>query len=271
MRFLVNSPPHTDPEAIVDLGIAAERAGWDGFAIWDHMVIDRDGIEIVDPAVVLGAIAARTKTIRLGTCVTPLARRRPQKVAREWATLDRLSNGRAFLGVGLGVPPAEFTTFGEDADTVTLADRLDEALDVVMGLWSGEKFSYEGKYHRVDSVRFLPTPVQRPRPPVWVACTLPSRRPLQRAARFDGVAPMKASAEGVGFVTPDDVASIVAEIRAKRGSLDGFDVLVNPGPPPTATIDEFAAAGATWYVASMGRFPGWLEELRPIVENGPPR
>ena len=104
MRFAVNAPPFAEPAALVELGVAAERAGWDAFFLWDHMVVDRAGVEIVDPWVTLGAVAGRTERIRLGTCVTPLPRRRPQKVARETATLDRLSGGRLVFGVGLGYP-----------------------------------------------------------------------------------------------------------------------------------------------------------------------
>src|SRR5882757_8430062 len=115
MRFAVNAPPFAEPAALVDLGVEAEHAGWDAFLLWDHMVLDRNGVPIVDPWVTLGAIAARTDRIRLGTCVTPLARRHPQKVARETTTLDRLSAGRLVLGVGLGVPDVDYTTFGEDA------------------------------------------------------------------------------------------------------------------------------------------------------------
>ena len=149
MRFAVNSPPFAEPAALVDLAVAAERAGWDAFFMWDHIVVDRKGVEIVDPWVTLGAIAARTERIRLGTCVSPLARRRPQKVARETTTLDRLSGGRLVLGVGLGVPDVDYTTFGEEADARPVAARLDEALTVVAGLWSGEPFEHDGSNFRV--------------------------------------------------------------------------------------------------------------------------
>lgn len=150
------------------------------------------------------------------------------------------------------------------------AEKLDEALDVVAGLWSGEPFAYAGKHFTVDDVRFTPTPVQQPRPPVWVACMLPFRRPLQRAARWDGVVPIKVGADGVAFTTPDDIASIVADIGAHRRSMDGFDVVVNAGPPPRASMQEFADAGATWWMESMGHLPGWWDELRGIVRGGPP-
>lgn len=178
MRFAVNAPPFAEPAALVDLGVATERAGWDAFFLWDHMVVDRNGVAIVDPWVVLGAVAARTDRIRLGTCVTPLARRRPEKVARETATLDRLSSGRLVLGVGLGHPAEEYTTFGDSADLPVLAARTDESLAVLTGLWSGEPFEHDGTWFHVERVRFVPTPAQRPRPPVWIACALPSRRAI---------------------------------------------------------------------------------------------
>ena len=271
MRFAVNAPPFADPAALVELGVAGERAGWDAFLMWDHMVLDRNGIPIADPWVTLGAVAAKTERIRLGTCVTPLARRRPQKVARETITLDRLSGGRLVLGVGLGHPDDEYTTFGEDADDRIRAARTDEALDVLTGLWSGEPFEHDGKWFRVERVTFAPTPVQRPRPPVWIACVLPSRRPIERAARWDGIVPIKVGAKGIEFLTPDDIDGIVGDIRQRRGTLENFDVVVNPGPPPTASVAEFEAAGATWSIASMDYFPGWFDELRGIVEAGPPR
>jgi len=271
VRFAVNVPPFAEPEALVDLAVAAERAGWDAMFLWDHVVLEPAGAAIVDPWVVLGAIATRTTRIRIGTCVTPLARRRVQVVARETVTLDRLSGGRLVLGVGLGVPPAEYTTFGEDADPRVLAERLDESLTVLDGLWSGEPIEHHGRHLDVGPVRFLPRPAQLPRPPVWVACMLPARGGLRRAARWDGIVPMRSLGSGIGFLDPDDIAALCAEVRSQRGSLDGFDVVVNAGPPPCATVEDFERAGATWWMASMDDSPGWFDLLLDIVSDGPPR
>lgn len=271
MRFAVNVPPFVEADAIVDLAVTAERAGWDAVLLWDHVVIDPAGAAIVDPWVTLGAIAARTQRIRLGTCVTPLARRRVQVVARETVTLDRLSAGRLVLGVGLGFPPVDYTAFGEDADLRVVAQRLDESLVVLDALWSGETVEHHGRHLEVGPVRFLPRPAQLPRPPVWVAAMLPARGGVRRAARWDGIVPMTAGPDGIGFLDPDGVAALCAEIRELRGSLDGFDVVVNAGPPPIAAVDDFARAGATWWLASIGEFPGWFDELREIVVAGPPR
>jgi alkanesulfonate monooxygenase SsuD/methylene tetrahydromethanopterin reductase-like flavin-dependent oxidoreductase (luciferase family) len=272
VRFAINVPPFAEPSDTVDLAVDAERAGWDAFFLWDHVLHDPSHPPLLNPWVVLGAAAVRTERIRLGTCVTPLARRRPQNVARETVTLDRLSNGRLTLGVGLGYPPhEEFAMFGEPTDDRVRAELLDEALDVLTGLWSGEPFAHRGTHFHVDEMRFVPTPVQQPRPPIWVACMLPARRPLQRAARFDGVVPIKVGdGDDPVFVTPDDVASIVADIGGRRESMDGFDVVVNAGPQPRASVQEFAGAGATWWMESMGHFPGWWELLRDIVHRGPP-
>ena len=192
MRYGISVPNFGIPAHLVELGHATEHAGWDGFFLWDHMLVDADDpFPINDPWVVLGAIAQTTERVRLGTLVTPVARRRPWKLARETVTLDHLSGGRAVLGVGLGEPgDAEFGAFGEPTDDRFRAERLDEGLEVLFGLWSGERFSFKGEHLTVDGATFLPRPVQSPRIPVWVAVVWPNRGPLRHAARCDGVAPI---------------------------------------------------------------------------------
>src|ERR1022692_4706677 len=177
-----------DPMELARLGIEAERAGFDGFFLWDHMVFSNtgEGPPIVDPWLVLAVVAESTSRIRLGTMITPVPRRRPWQLARETTTLDRLSNGRLILGVGIGSPAyGDFGIFHEPSGERERAELLDEGLDVLAGLWSGEKFSYQGSHFTVDPVRFTPTPVQRPRIPVWVGGVLPAARPIARAARWD--------------------------------------------------------------------------------------
>ena len=168
----------TDPAALIRLGVAAEAAGFDGFFVWDHIVFSNtgDGPPILDPWVVLAAVASRTERIRLGTMITPVPRRRPWQLARQTATLDVLSGGRMILGVGIGSPAyGDFGIFGEPTGERDRAELLDEGLAVLAGLWTGEKFSYRGRHFSVDPVRFTPTPVQRPRIPVWVGGVLPAR------------------------------------------------------------------------------------------------
>ena len=103
--------------------------------------------------------------------VTPLARRRPVKVARETATLDRLSGGRLTLGVGLGSDrfASELSITGEELDDRRRARMLDESLEILVAAWSGAPVHHRGEHYTVDGMRFLPRPIQRPGVPVGVA------------------------------------------------------------------------------------------------------
>ncbi len=95
MRYGVSAPNIGDVDTSIDLGLTAEDAGWDGFFLWDHIRFSAAfPVPVFDPWVLLGALAARTSTIRLGTMVTPVARRRPWTLARQTVTLDHLSSGR---------------------------------------------------------------------------------------------------------------------------------------------------------------------------------
>lgn len=111
--FVPNVGEFADCRRLVELAQAAEAAGWDGFFVWDTILMDlADSVEILDPWIVLAAVAAATTRLRLGPLVTPLAPRRPWKVARETTTLDRLSGGRLVFGAGTGGPPhADFQAF----------------------------------------------------------------------------------------------------------------------------------------------------------------
>ncbi|MGH2516609.1 MAG: LLM class flavin-dependent oxidoreductase, partial [Ktedonobacterales bacterium] len=185
---LPNGGAWGDARVLGELARLAEEAGWDGVFLEDYIVhhTARDA-ETYDPWVALAAMALRTERVRLGTTVTPLSRRRPWKVARETMTLDHLSNGRLILGVGVGdVGEAGFGPVGEETDTKRRAAMLDEALEVLVGLWSGEPFSYNGQFYTIRDVTLRPRPVQRPRIPIWVGGSWPNRGPIRRAARWDG-------------------------------------------------------------------------------------
>jgi len=237
-----------EPEVVMGIAREAERNGWDGIFLWDHMIRPAgDPQEIADPWILLSAVAAATTRIRLGPMVTPLARRRPQKVARETVTLDHLSHGRLLLGVGLGVDGGgELARFGECTDETERAAVLDEALDLLFALWSGEEVTHSGHHFVAQGVRFLPTPVQAPRIPVWGATMGDRARegPIRRAARLDGVFPVR--------VGVDRFRRIVEEVRELRGSLEGYDIAAEV--PPDAggvALDELVDAGATWIVRSF--------------------
>ena len=280
VKFAIDAPnfgEYGNPRTLAQLAREAEDAGWDGFFIWDHIVFDqKDRPPIADPWIALAAIATATERIRLGPMITPLSRRRPWQVARQAVTLDHLSGGRLTLGVGLGHPPdADFEPFGEVWDDRARARRLDEALEVLAGLWTGEPFSQEGEHFRVSDVTFLPKPVQSPRIPVWVAGVWPGKAPFRRAARWDGAFPIKFGAGGPEPITPDDVREIRAYVAEYRRSDAPFDIIVvgytpgdHPGRDIVARLEE---AGATWWLEGLDPWRGPLDEMRARLRAGPPR
>ncbi|HEX5860141.1 MAG TPA: LLM class flavin-dependent oxidoreductase, partial [Microbacterium sp.] len=199
MKFglhLPNFGAFGDARALADLAVAAETAGWDGFFLWDHLLFcDLDQNDHVDPWVALTAIAAATSTIRLGPLVTPVARRRPWELARQAVSLQNFSNGRLVLGVGLGEPTEwDFRFFGDPTDPRVRAEKLDEGLEILRGLWSGKQFGFSGQHYRLEPMTFLPPPVTPI--PIWVGGAWPNRRPFRRAARHQGVMPLGGAGDG---------------------------------------------------------------------------
>ena len=147
-----------DPALVARLSAEAEEAGWHGVFVWDNLRFVEPVVDVADPWIALAAIAVATKEIRLGPMVTPLARRRPAKVARETATLDRLSGGRLTLGVGLGSDQfaSEYSITGEELDDRRRARMLDESLEILAAAWSGESVHHRGEHYTVDGMSFLP-------------------------------------------------------------------------------------------------------------------
>lgn len=187
--------PGGDPRTLAALSYDAEAAGWDGVFIPDSIAIDTPefpAMPAFDPWVTLAAMAMRTERVRIGAIITPISRRRPWKLARETATLDHLSNGRLIIAVGLGaLDDKGFANVGEATDLKTRAAMLDEGLAILAGLWSGQPFSFHGEHYQVDNLTFLPSPVQKPRIPIWVVGAWPRAKSMQRALRWDGILPQK--------------------------------------------------------------------------------
>jgi alkanesulfonate monooxygenase SsuD/methylene tetrahydromethanopterin reductase-like flavin-dependent oxidoreductase (luciferase family) len=282
MRYglcLPNGGPCGDARTLADLAERAEAAGWDGVFLEDYIIYQgKAGVPTYDPWVALAAMAMRTERIRLGVEVTPLARRRPWKLASETVTLDHLSNGRLILSVGLGdSSELSFTAFGETTEPRRRAAMLDEALDVLVGLWSGEPFEYRGEHYRVDNVTFLPRPVQRPRMPIWVGGGYPLPGPMRRAARWDGACLYKHSPDwSWQDMRPTDIRELKAFVERQRSPLPESYEIVTGGRQRRADWEEerthiraVAAAGATWWVEWTP--PVELDEMRQVVERGPLR
>jgi alkanesulfonate monooxygenase SsuD/methylene tetrahydromethanopterin reductase-like flavin-dependent oxidoreductase (luciferase family) len=265
--FLPLFDPLADPAVVARLAAEAEEASWDGFFLWDQIRWREPVLAVGDTQVTLAAIAAATERIRFGPLVTPLARRRPVKVARETAALDLLSGGRLTLGVGLGGDEfaREYSTTGEEVDDRRRARMLDESLEILEAAWSGEPVRHRSEHYTVDAVRFLPRPVQRPRVPVWVAGFAGKPKPMRRAARYDGFFPIR-------LESADQLAEIVARVRelreeAGRAPDEPHEVIaeLEPGADPA----PYREAGATWLLAA----PGWegisVDRVRGVIRKGP--
>jgi alkanesulfonate monooxygenase SsuD/methylene tetrahydromethanopterin reductase-like flavin-dependent oxidoreductase (luciferase family) len=273
--YLPNFGAEHSARGLAGLAAEAEQAGWDGFFLWDHVLAGAEtGIPMLDVWVALSAIAMATERIRLGATVTPVARRRPWKLARETVTLDHLSNGRLTLGVGLGVAE-DYDPFGEAYETKAVAAKLDEGLEILAGLWSGEPFEHRGQAFRVEKMTFRPPSLQRPRIPVWAGGWWPNKAPFRRAARWDGVIPLKSS--GDNLLTPEEVVKLRAFIASQRTSQDPFDTAIiqwtDPSDPKGAAekVAAYEKAGATWWLESLYMQQNSLEGLRRRIRVGPPR
>ena len=239
--FLAPFGAFADPHQVAQAAASAEAEGWDGFFLWDHVAYRAPVRALADPWVSLSAVACGTERLRLGPMVTPLSRRRIEKLARETVTLDHLSRGRLTLGVGLGSEGSgELELFDEVVDPRERARLLDSGLERLSAYWDGE---------------FEPPPVQRPRIPVWVAGRWPNRRPLRRAARWDGFFP-------IDLPGPEALATLATEVDGLREGGGEFDLVVEVSPG--SEIAPWEAAGATWVLTAFGRQPQPAEVLEAI-------
>jgi alkanesulfonate monooxygenase SsuD/methylene tetrahydromethanopterin reductase-like flavin-dependent oxidoreductase (luciferase family) len=267
--------PFGDANEAAELAYEAEQAGWDGFFVWEP-------VWGVDAWISLTAAAMRTNRIRLGTMLTPLSRMRPWKLASETATLDRLSNGRVILSVGLGAPDTGFAEFGEVTDKKTRAELLDEGLDILTGLWRGQPFNYQGKHYQIKETSFFPPPPpkQQPRIPVWVVGAWPRMKSMRRAMRYDGLLPNILGEDGQHRpASPEDIRAIKAFIDANRNSDTPYDIIVEgktPGDNPVqaaVTLLPWAEAGATWWLEADWealRNEKGQEQILSRIRQGPP-
>jgi alkanesulfonate monooxygenase SsuD/methylene tetrahydromethanopterin reductase-like flavin-dependent oxidoreductase (luciferase family) len=283
MQYGIIISASNDPRVLAELAHEAEVAGWDGVFISDSISIETDTYPAkpgFDPWVALAVMAMRTERVRLGTIVTAVTRRRPWKLARETVTLDHLSNGRLILSVGLGpvYDDAGFYKVGEVLDRKVRAERTDETLAILNGLWSGRPFSFSGKHYRVQEMTLLPPPVQSPRIPIWVVGAWPRMKSMQRALRWDGLLPAIKNADGTwGDITPDSIRAMKAFVDEHRTPTTPFDIVVEAVTPgddrakAAAIVRPFAEAGATWWIESTWTMPGEVDVQLARIHQGPPR
>lgn len=254
-----------EPRQVVDYAVLAEEHGWDGVFVSDAI---SDGWS--DPWTVLGAVAARTERIAIGTWITPVPQQAPWRLAHSLASLDRLAEGRLILGAGLGAP-SEYEMFGGSYDPKALGRRYDEALQIMVGLWSGEPFSFEGEFYTVRDAKLPVTPVQEPRIPIVLGCWWPHRKPFRRAAEWDGIMPFWPALlkEGAGPQGETASGSREEELREMLGYYrsvadDPGEIVLPMGKPDPDYQELCEELGATWLLHGSIRDEDGLRQ-------GPPR
>lgn len=259
--------PWGDAADIAAMAVVAEQHGWDGLFVWE-------GIYGVDAWVSLAAAAVGTSTLRLGTMLTPVSRRKPWELAGQVATLDRLSQGRVTLSIGLGAPDTGFANFGEQTDRRTRAELLDEAMTIMCGLWTGQPVAFEGRHYHVTPSDFpaITHVVQQPRPPVWCVGALSSERSMRRALHWDGLLPQVVDNGTARQATLEELAAAMPAIRSAIG--DGhYDIIVE-GSIQEHSPAAWADTGATWWIESLWdamHGPDAIAASLDRLSEGPPR
>ncbi len=285
MQFGIHLPPFgplSDARTLADLAVEVEQAGWDGLFLWDDLTAD-PFVPVGEPWITFAAIALRTTRLRFGPLVTPLPRRRPWNVARETVALDHLSQGRLIFGVGSGGLPSAFDALGEEKDAKARAAMLEEGLQVLTGLWSGDPFHFEGAHYHIENAHFLPRPAQAPRIPIWVAGGWPHKAPFRRAARWDGVFPLDYRVGPLEMMAPQEVQSLLNYIAPYRVPGAPFDVVqlgITSGEDAgheRALLAAYADVGVTWWLENFvpqrwgGTWSAWpVEEMQRRIRLGPP-
>jgi alkanesulfonate monooxygenase SsuD/methylene tetrahydromethanopterin reductase-like flavin-dependent oxidoreductase (luciferase family) len=271
MQYGAVLPGGTAAEQLADAELA-ERAGWDAVFVWETAYG-------VDAWSLLAAMAVRTGRIRLGTMLTPLPWRRPWKVASQVATVDRLSGGRAILGVGLGAADAELPDTGEVTGLRERAEKLDEGIDLIRALWDGET-RYEGSHYRYRAGGPGIAAAVRPaseRIPIWVVGLWPRPKSMRRVLRCDGIIPQYDVGERAPG--PDDARAARAWLT-EHGASPALDMVAEGETPAgdraaaAGQVTPWAQAGCTWWLETRWSAPEGVGSghaaMRARLAAGPP-
>jgi alkanesulfonate monooxygenase SsuD/methylene tetrahydromethanopterin reductase-like flavin-dependent oxidoreductase (luciferase family) len=237
-----------DVEVLVELAVEAERHGWDGVHLWDHLLFDEPGWPVVSPVVAASAIAARTSRVRI-ILTTTLPRRQVQDVAQDAAAIDALSGRRLTLVAVLGSVDREYSAFGLDPDLRARGRALDERLARLPELWAEWG---------------------APSVPIWCGGRWPGRAGLRRAARWQGAMPIFEETRDGGVPLPafEQAAGFVRGLAP--GAVDIALEGATQGPPDAGRLRGYADAGMTWWIEALGWWRGDLESARARIAAGPP-
>jgi len=234
----LNTGQCADPETAVRVARAAEAAGFESLWTAEHIVLPDPQVppspvppetELLDPAVALAFLAAHTNRVKLATGIVILPQRNPVVLAKEFASLDRVSKGRVILGVAAGYLESEFAAIG--ADFHSRGARTDEYIEAIRELWTNEAPRYDGKTVKFSGIQSRPLPTQRPHPPIVIGGMSDSA--LARAWRHgDG---------WYGFsLDPDATKQMLDRLRTARTNVTNSrpELEITITPPPASMTPE---------------------------------
>ena len=272
--YVPNFGSAAHPINLAKAAVAAEKSGWDGFFLWDHLVEWNKPVPVYETFTSLAAIATNTNKIRIGTSISPLPKYKPWIIARGTVALDHLSNGRLILGVGIGAAEStDYGRFGEIPDNRVLGEKLDESLKIITGLWTGKRFSHRGKHFSVKEAVFRPSPLQKPRIPIWTGGFWPHKAPFKRASKWEGTIPLRAPGR---LAESADIKEIAAYVRNRRSGKSDFDI-ANIGwtsgvnrARDREKVSRYVDAGTTWWLESLWTKRDKPKEMQARIRRGPP-
>jgi alkanesulfonate monooxygenase SsuD/methylene tetrahydromethanopterin reductase-like flavin-dependent oxidoreductase (luciferase family) len=249
MRYAVGLPnvgEFGDVRALVELARAAERHGWDGVQLWDHVLHHDPDWPVTSGFVAASAIAATTGRLRIILTVA-LPRRQVQDVARDIAAIDALSGRRLTVVATIGSMDREYTEFGLDPDLRTRGRLLDERLVRLTDLWARWRV---------------------PRVPIWCGGRWPNRAGLRRAARYDGAMPLFAD-QRARNVPVEEFRAAASFVRDRAASV--VDLALEGASRAATDVTPYADAGLTWWIEALGWWRGGTAAGAARIAAGAPR
>jgi alkanesulfonate monooxygenase SsuD/methylene tetrahydromethanopterin reductase-like flavin-dependent oxidoreductase (luciferase family) len=249
MRYAVGLPnvgEFGDPRVLLDLAVLAERHGWDGLNIWDHVLYHEPDWAVTSSMVAAAAIAAATSRLRILLTVA-LPRRQVQDVARDTAAVAALSGRRLTVIAVIGSMDREYSDFG--LDPRGRGHALDARLAQLSDLWR-----------------------QWSAPPIaiWCGGRWPHQAGLRRAGRFDGAMPTF-SGQRDRNAPVEQVSQAIAVVRSQAGR--PVDIAVEGATDGRSDADQpeaYAAAGVTWWIEALGWWRGGSQAAAARIAAGPP-
>ncbi len=270
IKFLVH-PPLGNVSSELPLNLEAieeaDSLGIDGFVLPDHYMTARSD-ETLEAWVTLAYFAAVTNHIMLGTLVTPIPLRPPQLLAKMVSTVDVLSEGRSFLGVGAGWSEEEFEAYSQWDNPKVRVEKVDEGVALIKKLWTESRVNFEGKHYRAKRAVLLPKPVQKPHPPLLFGGKGPKM--LKLAGKYADICFISEEKPKEFLAAKDEV--LRASKAHKRPKAPSFACLVGlktllQKDEYRSKIEQTSELGVSYIVTGVEQEHDYLEFLKFLAAD----